>query len=59
MPIAEAEYEEQYWEYYGEKFGWKEIVERVVEGPLSQLEYDENGKPERIYYGGSAYLRST
>ena len=58
LPVLEAVYEEQYCEYYGEKFGWEEIIERVVEGPLSQTEYDENGNETRIYYQGTSYLRS-
>lgn len=59
MPMVVAEYEEQYWEYYGEKFGWEEITERVVEGPLAYSQYDENGNEQQFYLQGSSYLRST
>jgi hypothetical protein len=58
MPIAEAEYGGQYWEYYGEKFGWEEVITREVDRPQTQTEYDEDGNETPIYYQGSSYLRS-
>jgi hypothetical protein len=54
-----AEYEEKYWEYYGEKFGWEEIITREVDLPQGFTEYDANGNETRVYCQGSSYLRST
>ena len=59
LAVIEAIYKEEYWEYYGDKFGWEEIFERLVEGPLSLIEHDEEGNERRFYCQGSAYLRST
>ena len=57
LVILETVYVDDYYRYYGEKFGWEEVTERIV--PEQNFECDENGKPIRFYVGGCAYLRTT
>ena len=59
MPIAEAKYRDQYWEYYGPKYGWEEVVTREVTLPHSKIIRDEKGNERHVCFQGGSYLRST
>jgi hypothetical protein len=57
LALTEVAYDEAYLDYYGEHFGWEEVIERVV--PEENFNYDENGKPKKQQIaGGGAYIRS-
>ena len=58
LPVVEAVYEKQYWEYYGEKFDWEEITTRELEEPSIKIYYDEQGNQKEFYFPGGSYLRT-